>query len=318
VLLDIEMPGLDGFGVVEALRDPPAIVFVTAYDQYAIRAFEVHALDYLLKPFSRERLAQAIHRAQEGGRSQDLAAKLRPLLVDLAAEGRYLTRLAVRDRDCIRVLDVGDVDWIGIEDEQVMVHAGDRAYRVRRTLADLQLSLDPERFFRAHRSAIVNLDRVQEIVPWFKGGYILRLSTGAEVDLSRAQARALRKTLDWCLLQVQSAVRRDGKIGTGSQPLWRAFGGMPASAIIEQVRSRKGLGRRLHGGRAKAAKAARHRNVCTTHLVASRQSGSPARNFTLTATSDTIRSDAAQPAQIDGHSALGYPVVRIQRWEKTQ
>jgi len=198
VLLDIQMPGLDGFGVVEALQEPPSIIFVTAYDQYAIRAFEVHALDYLLKPFTRERLAKAIRRAQGAlAEGQDLRAQLRPLLEDLAAEGRYLVRLAVRDRDCIRVLDAAEVDWIGIEDEQVMVHAGDQAYPIRRTLTELEARLDPKRFFRAHRSAIVNLDRVQEIIPWFKGSHILRLTTGAEVDLSRAQARALRKILGW-------------------------------------------------------------------------------------------------------------------------
>jgi DNA-binding LytR/AlgR family response regulator len=198
VLLDIQMPGLDGFGVIETLEDPPAIVFVTAYDEYAIRAFEVHALDYLLKPFSRERLGTAIRRAQEApAEGQDLSAQLRPLLESLAAEGRYLTRLAVRDRECIRLLDAGEVDWIGIEDEQVMVHVGDQAYAVRRTLTELEARLDPKRFFRAHRSAIVNLDRVQEIIPWFRGGHILRLTTGAEVDLSRAQARVLRRILGW-------------------------------------------------------------------------------------------------------------------------
>jgi two-component system LytT family response regulator len=198
VILDIQMPGLDGLGVVEALADPPAIIFVTAYDRYAIRAFEVHALDYLLKPFSRDRLARAIHRARQalaGGR--DLGAQLRPWLDGLAAQGRYLTRLAVRDRERFRVLDADSVDWIGVEGEQVVVHVGDRAYPVRRTLAELEARLDPERFFRAHRSAIVNLDRVREVIPWFKGGHILRLSTGAEVDLSRARARALRKILGW-------------------------------------------------------------------------------------------------------------------------
>lgn len=198
VLLDIQMPGLDGFGVIEALQDPPAVIFVTAYDQHAIRAFEVHALDYLLKPFSRERLAKAIHRAQKAHvEGQDLSERLGPLLDSLAAEGRYLTRLAVRDRDRIRVLDADEVDWIDIEDEQVMVHVGDQAYPIRRTLTELEARLGPARFFRAHRSAIVNLDRIQEIIPWFKGSHILRLNTGAEVSLSRAQARALRKILDW-------------------------------------------------------------------------------------------------------------------------
>ncbi|MFN2227679.1 MAG: LytR/AlgR family response regulator transcription factor [Anaerolineae bacterium] len=198
VLLDIQMPGLDGFGVIQALEEPPAVIFVTAYDEYAIRAFEVHALDYLLKPFSRQRLETAIHRAREAlAGEQDLAAQLGPLLASLAAEGRFLTRLAVHDRDNIRVLDANEVDWIGIENEQVMVHTDDQVYPIHRTLAELEARLDPERFFRAHRSAIVNLDRVQEVIPWFKGSHILRLTTGAEVDLSRARARALRKILDW-------------------------------------------------------------------------------------------------------------------------
>jgi two-component system, LytTR family, response regulator len=198
VLLDVQMPGLDGFGVLEALDEPPPVVFVTAYDEYAIRAFEVNALDYLLKPFSRERLEKAIRRAQEAQvEEQDLTSRLAPLLENLVAQGRYLTRLAVRDRDRIRVLDVGEVDWIGVEDEQVSVYVGNEVYPIRRTLAELEARLDPARFFCAHRSAIVNLDRVKEIVPWFKGSHRLRLTTGAEVELSRAQARALRKILGW-------------------------------------------------------------------------------------------------------------------------
>jgi two-component system LytT family response regulator len=198
VLLDIQMPGLDGFEVIEALADPPPVIFVTAYDEYAIRAFEVNALDYLLKPFSRERLAKAIRRAQETlAEERDFAARLGPLLESLADQGQYLARLAVRDRDRIRVLDVGEVDWIGIEREQVMVHVGDQVYPVRRTLAELEARLDPACFFRAHRSAIVNLGRVKEVIPWFKGSHKLRLTTGAEVELSRARARVLRKLLEW-------------------------------------------------------------------------------------------------------------------------
>ena len=198
VLLDIQMPGLDGFGVIEALEDPPPIIFVTAYDEYAIHAFEVNALDYLLKPFSRARLENAIGRAQSAlTQEQGFAARLQPLLESLTAQGHYLTRLAVRDRDRIRVLDAAEVDWIGVEAEQVLVHAGNKAYPIRRTLAELEARLDPATFFRAHRSALVNLNRVQEIIPWFKGSHKLRLTSGAEVDLSRAQARALRAILGW-------------------------------------------------------------------------------------------------------------------------
>jgi two-component system LytT family response regulator len=198
VLLDIQMPGLDGFGVIEALEEPPPIVFVTAYDEYAIRAFEVNALDYLLKPFSRERLEQAIRRAQEAqAEEQAFASRLAPLLESLASQGQYLTRLAVRDRNHIRVLNVDEVDWFGVENEQTFVHLESKTYPLRRTLADLEARLGPTHFFRAHRSVIVNLDRVKEIVPWFKGSHKLRLTTGAEVELSRAQARALRKILGW-------------------------------------------------------------------------------------------------------------------------
>jgi two-component system LytT family response regulator len=198
VLLDIQMPGLDGFGVIEALEEPPPVVFVTAYDEYAIRAFEVNALDYLLKPISHERLEKAIRRAhEEQTEGQNLTSRLAPLLESLSSQGHYLTRLAVHDKNRIRVLDAGAVDWIGVEDEQTFVHLGSEAYPIRRTLADLEMRLDPACFFRAHRSAIVNLDRVKEIVPWFKGSQKLRLTTGAEVELSRAQARALRKILGW-------------------------------------------------------------------------------------------------------------------------
>ncbi|MBN1979275.1 MAG: response regulator transcription factor [Anaerolineae bacterium] len=198
VLLDIQMPGLDGFGVIEALEEPPPVVFVTAYDEYAIQAFEVSALDYLLKPISHERLEKAIRRAHGAhAEGQPLASRLTPLLENLASQGHYLARLAVRDGNRIRVLDADAVDWLGVENEQTFVHVGSEAYLIRRTLVDLEMLLDPARFFRAHRSAVVNLDRVKEIVPWFKGSHKLRLTTGAEVELSRAQARALREILGW-------------------------------------------------------------------------------------------------------------------------
>ena len=198
VLLDIQMPGLDGFGVVEALDDPPPIIFVTAYDQYAVRAFEINALDYLLKPFSRERLERAIHRAQTVlAEDPAFTARLRSLLDNLAAQGQHPTRLAVRDHEHIRILDTDDIDWIGLDGEQAMVHVGDAAYPIRHSLAELSSRLNPAAFFRAHRAVIVNLNRVQEIVPWFKGSHRLRLTTGAELDLSRAQARMLRKILGW-------------------------------------------------------------------------------------------------------------------------
>ncbi|MBN1643077.1 MAG: response regulator transcription factor [Anaerolineae bacterium] len=198
VLLDIQMPDLDGFGVIDALEAPPLIIFVTAYDAYAIRAFEVNALDYLLKPFSRARLEEAMHRARAAlTDKRAFTDRLRPVLESLTAQGQYLTRLAVHDRDRIRVLDAALVDWIGVEGEGALVHVGGQAYPIRRTLTDLASRLDPSTFFRANRSAIVNLNHVQEVIPWFRGSHRLRLTSGAEVDLSRAQARALRQVLGW-------------------------------------------------------------------------------------------------------------------------
>ena len=198
VLLDIQMPGLDGFGVLEAIPQPPPIIFVTAYDEYAIQAFEVNALDYLLKPFSKQRLEEALQRVK-GKLQVDRPSeeKLRSLLMTLAEQEQYLTKLAVWKRSNVRLLDVNEIDWIGIEGNQVFVHAGGGFYPYHRPLTYLEEKLDPRHFFRAHRSAIVNLNRVTEIIPWFKGSHKLRLSTGEEVALSRARARELKTLLDW-------------------------------------------------------------------------------------------------------------------------
>jgi two-component system LytT family response regulator len=198
VFLDIQMPGLDGFGVLDAVQEPPPIVFVTAYDEYALRAFEVSALDYLLKPYGQDRLEAAVHRARTTTFSKEaLAQRSDSLFESLVEQGRYLTRLAVQDREKIRLLDVNEIDWIGIEGGVLMTYAGEAAYVTRSTLDNLEARLDPEHYFRAHRSTIVNLDRVQEIIPWFKGSYKLRLNTGVEVDLSRVRARELRKRFPW-------------------------------------------------------------------------------------------------------------------------
>jgi len=196
VLLDIQMPVLDGFEVLEALEDPPAIIFVTAYDEYAIRAFEVNALDYLLKPFSQERLDKAIARAhQDLAAGREFAPKIEPLLQSFGEEKRYLSRLAVREGDRFLVLDAQDIDWMEAKEGGVLLHAGAEEHTVSRSLSELETRLDPGLFFRAHRSIVVNLDRVKEIIPWFAGSHRLRLTTGAEIDLSRSRAKALRETL---------------------------------------------------------------------------------------------------------------------------
>jgi two-component system LytT family response regulator len=196
VLLDIQMPVLDGFEVLEALEEQPSIIFVTAYDEYAIRAFEVNALDYLLKPFGQERLDEAIARAhQELATGQESAQKIDSLLQSFREEKRYLHRLAVREAQRFLIVDASDIDWIEAKEGGALLHVGTEEHALHRTLAQLESRLDPALFFRAHRSLIVNLDRVKEIVPWFAGSHKLRLTTGTELDLSRSRAKDLRELL---------------------------------------------------------------------------------------------------------------------------
>lgn len=198
VLLDIQMPGLDGFGVIKMLQKPPLIIFVTAYDEYAIKAFEVNALDYLLKPFTKVRLERAIERAhQEFSRKTDFSNSLAALFKTLKEQPRYLERVAVRKGARIFVIDVANIDWIGSESGLIFIHTKEEKYITNYTLDELESRLNPSMFFRAHRSAIVNLTRIKEIIPWFAGSHRIRLTTGAEVDLSRNQAKKLRKIIKW-------------------------------------------------------------------------------------------------------------------------
>jgi len=190
VLLDIQMPGLDGFGVIRTLQKPPLIIFVTAYDEYAIKAFEVNALDYLLKPFTRIRLERAVERAYQAlSRHADFSAKLDALFETLREQPRYLDRIAVRKGSRIFVINVSEIDWFGAESGLIFIHTKEEKYVTNYTLEELEGRLDPDMFFRAHRSAIINLTKIKEIIPWFAGSHKIRLSTGAEVDLSRSQAR---------------------------------------------------------------------------------------------------------------------------------
>lgn len=198
VLLDIQMPWLDGFGVIKMLQNPPLIIFVTAYDEYAIQAFEVNALDYLLKPFTRTRLERAIERAyQEFSKRTNFSAKLDALFETLKEKPRYLERIAVRKGSRLFITDVSDIDWFGAESGLIFIHTKEEKYITNYTLEELESRLNPNMFFRAHRSAIVNLSKIKEIIPWFAGSHKIRLTTGAEVDLSRNQAKELRKIIKW-------------------------------------------------------------------------------------------------------------------------
>jgi len=177
MFLDVQMPEIDGFDLLGRIGEQavPAIVFVTAYDAYAIKAFEVEALDYLLKPFDDARFTRALERAKQ-----------RALAPAPRSEG-FRRRFLVRVRDRVVVVNAADIDWIEAADYYVTIHAAGRSYLLREPLAELQKTLDPAVFFRVHRSAIVNLGRIREIRPMFHGDSLLVLSDGAQVKLSRSR-----------------------------------------------------------------------------------------------------------------------------------
>ena len=185
--LDVQMPELDGFEVVQSVspNELPAIVFVTAFDRYALRAFDVHAIDYLLKPFTRERFRTALARARErlGRRGRD--SQLTALIDAIRAKRRYPSRVAVRTGGRFLVVDWRDVDWIEAADNYVRLHVGGKEYLLRETLASIEKQLDPERFARIHRSAIVQLDRIVELDPASHGDVDVVLRSGARLVVSR-------------------------------------------------------------------------------------------------------------------------------------
>jgi DNA-binding LytR/AlgR family response regulator len=198
VILDIQMPGMTGLEVVEALDDPPLVIFATAYDEYAIKAFELNSIDYLLKPIEAERLSEAIERARKlaaGGPELDEQIKR---LADLV-RSRGVDRLPVLRGKRIILVDVKDIVWIGVADELVFVHTKDARYLINMTMAELEQRLDPAVFFRTHRSSIVNLNHVLEIVPWYSGKYkvVVGDAEHTELVLSRARAKTLREIFPW-------------------------------------------------------------------------------------------------------------------------
>jgi len=200
VFLDVQMPELDGFGVMEAISGDamPAIIFVTAYDRYAVQAFEIHALDYLLKSFDRERFRSALNRAKEEirrSRAGEWNERLTGLLEDLQAKKRYVARLAVKTAGRIVFLRVEEIDWVEAADNYVRVHAGRESHLIRETLQSLETRLDPEKFLRVHRSTIVNLERIRELRPLFHGDYALLLRDGTELTLSRTYREKLAEPL---------------------------------------------------------------------------------------------------------------------------
>jgi two-component system LytT family response regulator len=200
VLLDVQMPEVGGFGVLEALRGEPLppVIFITAYDRYAVRAFEFHALDYLLKPFDRERFRSAIERAKRQIRRDDgadVGARILSLLEQMSGKPRYSERLVVKTNGRVIFLNADEVDWIEAEGNYVSIHAGKKSYLLRETIGGLESQLDPKEFVRIHRSAIVRLDRVRELQPWSHGEYHVVLGDGTRLTLSRSYRERLQAAL---------------------------------------------------------------------------------------------------------------------------
>jgi len=200
IFLDVQMPGVDGFGVIEAIgpEKMPTVVFVTAYDEYALRAFEVHALDYLLKPFGRDRFRQTLTHARahlERRRAGDLGRRLLALVNDIKPEAPKLDRLIVKSGGRVFFLRTGDLDWIEAAGNYVRLHLGDESHLFRETMNRMESRLDPKHFVRIHRSRIVNTERIKELQPWFNGEYVIVLRNGARLPLSRGYRDKLQEQL---------------------------------------------------------------------------------------------------------------------------
>ncbi|MEP7325019.1 MAG: LytTR family DNA-binding domain-containing protein [Gemmatimonadota bacterium] len=204
VLLDVQMPEADGFEVLRAIGNErmPVVIFVTAYDQFAVKAFEVNALDYLLKPFDDERFTAAIDRAKRALRQDpaglaDLGRRVAGLLEQTAgvAAGKPLTRIIVKETGRAIFLSVDELDWIEAADYCVKLHVRGHTHLIRQSMQSLEGRLDPQRFFRVHRSALVNLDRVKEVQPLFKGEHVVILQDGTRLKLSRNRKDSLEALL---------------------------------------------------------------------------------------------------------------------------
>jgi two-component system, LytTR family, response regulator len=199
VLLDVQMPGMDGFEVIEAVGAErfPAVIFATAYEEYAVRAFDAHAVDYLLKPIDEERFRRAMNRARRTASGEVIAtAGIRTLLASLGERPRHLRWLAVHGGSRVVLVAVAEVDWLEADGNYVKVHTAGRAYLLRDTMQSLESKLDPECFLRVHRSAIVNLARVREIQPWFRGEQVLVMRDGARISVGRRFRGRLDRILD--------------------------------------------------------------------------------------------------------------------------
>jgi two-component system, LytTR family, response regulator len=212
VFLDIQMPEMDGFGVLERIEaaSVPVVVFVTAFDRYALRAFDFHALDYLLKPFDDARFEKALRRAKLQVEQRDIKDLSRRLIALLEGRGeqapaegearvreapRYLSRLLIKSAGRVSFLKADEIDYVSAEDYYVKLHVGRKGHLLRETMNELESKLDPARFVRIHRSTIVNLERIRELQQLFNGEYVVVLRDGTELKLSRSRREHLEKLL---------------------------------------------------------------------------------------------------------------------------
>lgn len=196
VFLDVQMPGVDGFDVLRGIQagDMPAVVFVTAHDRHALRAFDTHALDYLLKPFDGERLRRALDRARarlSGAAPSDWTRRLVDL-IESRLPAPSLDRLVIRLERGVFFLKAQDVDWVHAEGNYVRIRAGKESYLVRETMSDLETRLPPARFARIHKSILVNIDRIRQIQPLANGGHVVVLTDGTKLTWSRGYQSRLR------------------------------------------------------------------------------------------------------------------------------
>jgi two-component system LytT family response regulator len=197
VFLDVQMPGGSGFDVIQAVGAGrmPFVIFVTAFDRYALRAFDVHALDYLLKPFDRDRFRDALTRARERierSSNGDLERRLLAIVNDLKPAPQPLERFVIKSGGRVFFLRAEDIEWIEAAGNYVKLHIGAETHVFRETMNSLEARLNPSVFFRIHRSHIVNIERVRELQPWFNGEYVVFLTSGARLTLSRGYREKLQ------------------------------------------------------------------------------------------------------------------------------
>ena len=201
VFLDIQMPEMNGFEVLQTIENNkmPAVIFVTAYDKYAIKAFEIHALDYLLKPFDSERLQSALNRVRQYLEARNhgiFDEKLLSLLSDLKAEKDYPRRFVLKTAGRVFFIKTSDIDWIEAAGNYVKLHTGKDAHLLRETMNKTEAKLNPEKFLRIHRSSLVNIEKIKELNPLFNGDYIVIMQDKTELTLSRNYHDRLRQLFE--------------------------------------------------------------------------------------------------------------------------